>query len=58
MIAFIVNVVAAGLAITSAFALRAYLAKQNAYIRRGQYEKLGKSGPSLKQIDLGFQYLL
>ncbi|KAI0017566.1 nicotinamide mononucleotide permease [Xylariomycetidae sp. FL0641] len=54
--AFIVNVVATGLAIGFAVSTMLYLKKQNAKLDRGQDP--GKSGPTAAQIAGGFRYTL
>lgn len=56
VVAFIVNVVAAALAIGFAVATRFYLRKQNAKMDRG--EDGGKHGPTGAQVASGFRYLL
>ncbi len=54
--AFIVNVVATGLAIAFAIATRIYLSRQNKKLDQG--EDLGKNGPTSTQIANGFRYTL
>lgn len=54
--AFIVNVVATGLAIVFAVAARIYLRRQNAKLDRG--EDGGKHGPTAAQVASGFRYML
>ncbi|KAH9885694.1 nicotinamide mononucleotide permease [Xylariomycetidae sp. FL2044] len=56
VVAFIVNVVATGLAIGFAVVTYLYLKRQNAKLDRGQ--DLGKNGPTAAQIAGGFRYTL
>ncbi|KAH7324947.1 major facilitator superfamily domain-containing protein [Stachybotrys elegans] len=56
LLAFVVNVVAAGLAILFATVTRIYLRRQNAKLDRGQ--DTGKHGPTAAQLDGGFRYTL
>ncbi|EMR64270.1 hypothetical protein MGN70_012720 [Eutypa lata] len=56
VVAFIVNVVATGLAIAFAVATRIYLGRQNKKLDQGQ--NLGKNGPTDAQISSGFRYTL
>ncbi|KAI0417806.1 nicotinamide mononucleotide permease [Xylaria grammica] len=55
IVAFIVNLVASGLAIGFATATRMYLKRQNAKLDRG--EDTGKHGPTAAQIANGFRYI-
>lgn len=56
VVAFIVNVVATGLAIGFAVATRLYLSRQNRKLDQGQ--DMGKNGPTGAQIASGFRYTL
>ncbi|KAI0451646.1 nicotinamide mononucleotide permease [Xylaria acuta] len=56
VVAFIVNLVAAGLAIEFATATRVYLRRQNAKLDRG--EDAGKHGRTAAQIAGGFRYII
>ncbi|KAI1748004.1 nicotinamide mononucleotide permease [Xylaria castorea] len=56
VVAFIVNLVAAGLAIGFATATRIYLRRQNAKLDRG--EDTGKHGPTAAQTANGFRYII
>ncbi|KAI1313221.1 nicotinamide mononucleotide permease [Xylaria venustula] len=55
-VAFIVNLVATGLAIGFATTTRMYLRRQNAKLDRG--EDTGKHGPTAAQVANGFRYVL
>tara|TARA_R110002060_G_scaffold12011_13_gene17345 strand:+ start:240 stop:533 length:294 start_codon:yes stop_codon:yes gene_type:complete len=54
--AFLVNMAAAALAICFATATRYYLKRQNAKMDRGL--ATGKSGPTERQTEAGFRFLL
>ncbi|KIX01122.1 uncharacterized protein Z518_10188 [Rhinocladiella mackenziei CBS 650.93] len=56
IVAFIVNLAAAGLAILVATVIRIYLRRENAKMDRGQ--DVGKSGPTEAQKMAGFRYTL
>ncbi|KAI0854661.1 nicotinamide mononucleotide permease [Xylaria cubensis] len=56
VVAFIVNLVAAGLAIGFATATRIYLRRQNAKLDRG--EETGRHGPTAAQVASGFRYII
>ncbi|EXJ59882.1 hypothetical protein A1O7_04029 [Cladophialophora yegresii CBS 114405] len=56
VVAFIVNLVFAGVAIVAATVIRFYLRRENARMDRG--EDVGKSGPTEAQRMAGFRYIL
>ncbi|CAK7216616.1 hypothetical protein SCUCBS95973_002867 [Sporothrix curviconia] len=55
-VAFIVNVISAGLAIVFSVGTWLYLRRQNARLDRG--EDLGKNGPTVAQVAAGFRYIV
>jgi hypothetical protein len=56
IVAFIVNLAAAGVAIIAATVIRFYLRRENAKMDRG--EDVGKGGPTEAQRRAGFRYIL